>query len=45
MDLNVLVSGNPELLHSAIENVVRNATRYTREGTEVEVRLARSEEI
>jgi len=44
VDLNVLVSGNPELLHSAIENVVRNATRYTREGTEVEVRLARSED-
>ena len=31
--------GDPGLLHSAIENVVRNATRYTREGTVVEVRL------
>lgn len=44
VDLNVLVSGNPELLHSAIENVVRNATRYSREGSEVEVSLSRSEE-
>ena len=33
------VSGNPNLLRSAIENVVRNALRYTGEGTEVEVRL------
>lgn len=33
------VMGNPALLHSAIENVVRNATRYSREGTDVEVRL------
>ena len=31
--------GNAALLHSAIENVVRNATRYTREGTSVDVRL------
>jgi two-component system, OmpR family, sensor histidine kinase CpxA len=37
-----LVMGNPPLLHSAVENVVRNATRYTLEGTEVEVRLERS---
>jgi two-component system, OmpR family, sensor histidine kinase CpxA len=33
------VSGNPTLLRSAIENVVRNGLRYTGEGTEVEVRL------
>lgn len=33
------VTGSPALLRSAIENVVRNATRYTREGTAVEVRL------
>ncbi|HEX4173090.1 MAG TPA: ATP-binding protein [Acetobacteraceae bacterium] len=26
------VQGNPDLLHSAIENVVRNAVRYTRAG-------------
>jgi two-component system sensor histidine kinase CpxA len=31
------------LLHSAIENVVRNAIRYTREGTTVEIHLARAE--
>ena len=34
-----LVMGNPALLRSAVENVVRNALRYTREGTDVEVRL------
>jgi two-component system sensor histidine kinase CpxA len=34
-----LVTGDASLLHSAIENVVRNATRYTREGTNVQVRL------
>ena len=33
------VLGNPTLLHSAIENVVRNAMRYTPEGTAVEIRL------
>ena len=33
------VLGSPSLLHSAIENVVRNATRHTREGTAVEIRL------
>jgi two-component system, OmpR family, sensor histidine kinase CpxA len=35
------VLGSPALLHSAIENVVRNATRYTAEGTDVDVRLLR----
>lgn len=34
-----VVTGNAALLHSAIENVVRNATRYTRDGTDVEVKL------
>jgi two-component system, OmpR family, sensor histidine kinase CpxA len=34
-----IVVGSPSLLHSAIENVVRNAIRYTQEGTSVEVRL------
>jgi two-component system, OmpR family, sensor histidine kinase CpxA len=34
-----VVMGSPSLLHSAIENVVRNAIRYTEEGTSVEVRL------
>jgi two-component system, OmpR family, sensor histidine kinase CpxA len=33
------VEGNPELLRRAVENVVRNAVRYTREGTSVEVTL------
>ena len=35
------VFGSASLLHSAIENVVRNAMRHTREGSEVEIRLAR----
>jgi two-component system sensor histidine kinase CpxA len=34
-----VVIGSPSLLHSAIENVVRNAIRYTREGSSVQVRL------
>ncbi|HZP06911.1 MAG TPA: ATP-binding protein [Terracidiphilus sp.] len=33
------VRGNAELLHSAIENVVRNAVRYTTVGTSVEISL------
>jgi two-component system sensor histidine kinase CpxA len=37
---NWLVRGNASLLHSAIENVVRNAIRYTHEGTSVEVALS-----
>jgi two-component system sensor histidine kinase CpxA len=35
------VSGDPTLLRSAIENVVRNATRYTRESTPVRIRAER----
>jgi len=35
------VRGNASLLHSAVENVVRNAIRYTQEGTSVEVDLSR----
>ena len=31
--------GSPDLLRSAVENVVRNAVRYTAEGTEVQVDL------
>jgi two-component system sensor histidine kinase CpxA len=34
------VQGNTELLHSAIENVIRNAVRYTGPGNSVEVQLA-----
>jgi signal transduction histidine kinase len=33
------VHGTPELLRSAVENVVRNAIRYTAEGTEVDISL------
>ena len=40
-DGNWEVRGNASLLHSAIENVVRNAIRYTQEGTSVEIELAR----
>jgi len=38
---NCSISGVEELLRSAIENVVRNAVRYTPEGTAVEVALRR----
>jgi two-component system sensor histidine kinase CpxA len=34
------IFGSPSLLHSAVENVVRNATRHTRDNTEVEIQLA-----
>jgi len=34
------VRGNDSLLHSAVENVVRNAIRYTQEGTSVQIALA-----
>ncbi len=34
------VRGNDSLLHSAVENVVRNAIRYTAEGSSVEIALA-----
>ncbi len=37
------VRGDASLLHSAIENVVRNAIRYTREGSTVEVHLEKME--
>lgn len=40
-DDNYLVRADPDLLRSAIENVVRNAARYTAEGTTVEIRLER----
>lgn len=38
-----LVRGNAELLHSAIENVVRNAIHYTAPGTSVEVQIQREQ--
>lgn len=34
-----IVHGSAELLRSAIENVVRNAVRYTEPGTSVEIRM------
>jgi two-component system sensor histidine kinase CpxA len=36
------VRGNDSLLHSAVENVVRNAIRYTAEGSSVEIVLSSS---
>jgi len=36
-----VTSGNEEALRSALENIVRNAVRYTAEGTEVEISLRR----
>jgi two-component system, OmpR family, sensor histidine kinase CpxA len=36
------VRGDASLLHSAIENVVRNAIRYTREGTTVQIHLEKT---
>ena len=38
-DGNWAVRGNASLLHSAVENVVRNAIRYTQEGSSVEIEL------
>jgi len=37
-----LVLGNVALLHSAVENVVRNAMRYTQQDSEIEIELERS---
>ena len=37
------VRGNDSLLHSAVENVIRNAIRYTAEGTSVEIELTSEE--
>ena len=36
-DGSCMVDGNEALLRSAVENVLRNAVRYTKEGTAVEV--------
>ncbi|MDH3438973.1 MAG: HAMP domain-containing protein, partial [Betaproteobacteria bacterium] len=47
VDLDSMVEGKvqcrPQLLHSAIENVVRNAVRYTPENTTVEISMASSD--
>lgn len=39
-----VIAGNRELLYRAIENVVRNAVRYTDAGSEVEIRLSAAQE-
>jgi two-component system sensor histidine kinase CpxA len=39
----VEIEGNPELLRRAIENIVRNAIRYSPEGAQVEVSLTREQ--
>ncbi len=39
------VIGNPTLLHSAVENVVRNAIRYTQEGSAVEIHLEAEQKL
>jgi two-component system sensor histidine kinase CpxA len=36
---NLAIQGDPNLLRSAIENILRNAVRFTRTGTAVEVTL------
>jgi two-component system sensor histidine kinase CpxA len=38
-DRECVISGNRELLYRTIENIVRNAIRYTAAGSEVEIRL------
>jgi two-component system sensor histidine kinase CpxA len=39
------VRGNDSLLHSAVENVVRNAIRYTQEGSSVEIALTSEKRV
>lgn len=39
-----LLSGNGELLHRAVENILRNALRHTPEGTAVDIRALRRED-
>jgi len=38
------VQANPELLHRAIENVVRNAVRYSPDGAEVSIEAGRADD-
>lgn len=42
---DLLVVGDPDLLHSALENLVRNAVRYGGAGSLVEIAAAAGEEI
>jgi signal transduction histidine kinase len=39
-DLKIIVEGNPELLRRAIENVIRNAIRYSPSRSEIRISLA-----
>ncbi len=39
-----MIQGNAQLLHSALENVVRNAVKYTAEGTAVTLAMTRDPE-
>ena len=39
-----MVSGAPDMIRGAIENVVRNAVRHTAEGTRVEISVERHED-
>lgn len=41
---SVIVDGDEEILRRAIENIVRNAIRFTPEGSEVEIAMERSAE-
>jgi two-component system, OmpR family, sensor histidine kinase CpxA len=41
---SVLITGRPKLLHSAIENIVRNGLKYTPEGTAIKLSLLRNAE-
>ena len=45
VDAGLDVAGDPELLRSAFENVIRNAVRYSRSGSAVAVTVARREWI
>lgn len=44
-EADLVVLGDPSLLRSAVENVLRNAMRYTSSGTAVEVALQTTREI
>lgn len=43
LENDIMVVGSEELLQRAIENVVRNAVRYTNKGTEVHISLEKRE--
>lgn len=42
LECECIIRGNPELIYRAIENIVRNAVRYTEEGSSVEISLRAS---